>query len=108
MLRFAEVEGGDIKLTETACLRRRRIPMSASRSSRATCSTTCRSPPISAACSMSAPHCAPKSRFFDELEDYMGEDDAEQTLRAVIAWRATRKFSPTTTTGNLPVLENPT
>jgi NitT/TauT family transport system ATP-binding protein len=31
-------------------------------------------------------HGAPKSRFFDELEDHMSTDDAEQTLRAVTAW----------------------
>ena len=33
-----------------------------------------------------ASHAARKSRFFDELEDYMGEDDAEETLRAMISW----------------------
>ncbi|MGC8521356.1 MAG: AAA-associated domain-containing protein [Steroidobacteraceae bacterium] len=31
-------------------------------------------------------HRAPKSRFLDELEDYMTEEAAEQTLRAVISW----------------------
>ena len=25
-------------------------------------------------------------RFFDELEDYMAEDAAEQTLRTIISW----------------------
>jgi NitT/TauT family transport system ATP-binding protein len=30
-------------------------------------------------------HAARKSRFIDELEDFMGEDDAEQTLRAVVS-----------------------
>jgi NitT/TauT family transport system ATP-binding protein len=29
---------------------------------------------------------APKSRFFDELEDHMSTDDAEETLRSVTAW----------------------
>jgi len=33
-----------------------------------------------------ANHVAPKSRFFDELEDHMSSEAAEQTLRAVIAW----------------------
>ena len=32
-----------------------------------------------------ASHAARKSRFIDELEDFMGENDAEQTLRAVIS-----------------------
>ena len=31
-------------------------------------------------------HTAPKSRFSDELEDYMAEDSAEQTLRTIISW----------------------
>jgi NitT/TauT family transport system ATP-binding protein len=31
-------------------------------------------------------HTAPKSRFFDELEDHMSADDAEGTLRSVTAW----------------------
>jgi len=33
-----------------------------------------------------ANHVAPKSRFFDELEDHMSTDDAEETLRSVTAW----------------------
>ena len=33
-----------------------------------------------------ASHSAPKSRFFDELEDYMTEELAEQTMRTVISW----------------------
>jgi NitT/TauT family transport system ATP-binding protein len=31
-------------------------------------------------------HRAPTSRFQDELEDYMGEDDAKRTLRAIVSW----------------------
>jgi NitT/TauT family transport system ATP-binding protein len=31
-------------------------------------------------------HRAPASRFRDELEDYMSEDYADQTLKAVVAW----------------------
>ena len=31
-------------------------------------------------------HTARKSRFFDELEDYMTEELAEQTMRTVISW----------------------
>jgi NitT/TauT family transport system ATP-binding protein len=33
-----------------------------------------------------ASHRAPASRFRDELEDHMSDDDAEHTLRAVISW----------------------
>jgi NitT/TauT family transport system ATP-binding protein len=31
-------------------------------------------------------HRAPMARFQEELEDYMGEEDAAQTLRAIISW----------------------
>ena len=33
-----------------------------------------------------AGHRAPASRFRDELEDYMSEEQAQQTLRAIISW----------------------
>jgi NitT/TauT family transport system ATP-binding protein len=33
-----------------------------------------------------ASHRAPASRFRDELEDHMSDEDAEKTLRAVISW----------------------
>lgn len=60
--------------------------MRASDCSLATSSPTCRSPHTSGAFSTSATHTAPKSRFSDELEDYMISDADEQTLRAVIDW----------------------
>jgi NitT/TauT family transport system ATP-binding protein len=31
-------------------------------------------------------HRAPTTRFQEEIEDYMGEDDAKQTLRAIVSW----------------------
>jgi NitT/TauT family transport system ATP-binding protein len=31
-------------------------------------------------------HTAPKSRFQNELEDYMSEERAEETMRTVISW----------------------
>src|ERR1017187_8788969 len=86
MMRFAEVEGGDIKLTEAGLafanavlderkriFARHRLP----------------SVPLAAhirrVLDGRASHAARKSRFIDELEDFMGEDDAEQTLRAAIS-----------------------
>jgi NitT/TauT family transport system ATP-binding protein len=33
-----------------------------------------------------ASHTAPKTRFFDELEDHMAEAAAEETLRTIISW----------------------
>jgi len=87
MLRFAEVEGGDIKLTDAGLTFARSetddrkklfarhlityVPLAAH---------------IRRVLDERASHTAPKSRFFDELEDYMAEDAAEQTLRTIISW----------------------
>jgi NitT/TauT family transport system ATP-binding protein len=86
LMRFAELEGGDIKLTEAGLAfanagldERKRIfarhlltyvPLAAH---------------IRRVLDERASHAARKSRFIDELEDFMGEDDAEQTLRAVVS-----------------------
>jgi NitT/TauT family transport system ATP-binding protein len=86
LMRFAEVEGGDIKLTEAGLAfanagldERKRIfarhlltyvPLAAH---------------IRRVLDERTSHAARKSRFIDELEDFMGEDDAEQTLRAVVS-----------------------
>ena len=87
LLRFAEVEGGDIKLTEAGLQFARSesderkklfarhmiayVPLAAH---------------IRRVLDERASHSAPKSRFFDELEDYMNEEAAEQTLRTIISW----------------------
>jgi NitT/TauT family transport system ATP-binding protein len=87
MLRLAEVEGGDIRLTEAGLEfahgetdERKKlfarhlityVPLAAH---------------IRRVLDERATHSAPKSRFFDELEDYMAEDAAEQTLRTIISW----------------------
>ncbi|MGA2562959.1 MAG: nitrate/sulfonate/bicarbonate ABC transporter ATP-binding protein [Steroidobacteraceae bacterium] len=86
LMRFAEVEGGDIRLTEAGIAfvnadldERKRmfarhllsyVPLAAH---------------IRRVLDERATHSARKSRFIDELEDFMGEDDAEDTLRAVIS-----------------------
>jgi len=87
LLRFAEVEGGDIRLTEPGLEfarsetdERKRlfarhlityVPLAAH---------------IRRVLDERTSHTAPKSRFFDELEDYMAEEGAEQTLRTIISW----------------------
>jgi NitT/TauT family transport system ATP-binding protein len=87
MLRFVELEGGDILLTEAgrqfadAALDERKklferhllsyVPLAAH---------------IRRILDERARHSAPKSRFLDELEDHMTTGAAEQTLRAVINW----------------------
>jgi NitT/TauT family transport system ATP-binding protein len=87
MFHLAEIEGGDIKLTdigkqfvEAGTDDRKKIferqlltyvPLAAH---------------IRRVLQERANHVAPKSRFFDELEDHMSAEDAEATLRSVIAW----------------------
>jgi len=87
MMRLAEVEGGDIRLLEpgmafaNASLDERKrifarqllcfVPLAAH---------------IRRILDERASHAAPKSRFSDELEDYMTPEAAEQTLRAVLSW----------------------
>jgi len=87
MLRLAEVEVGDIQLTETGKqfaqagmddrkqifqrLLLAHVPLAAH---------------IRRVLQERASHAAPKSRFLDELEDRMDSDAAEETLRAVIGW----------------------
>jgi NitT/TauT family transport system ATP-binding protein len=87
LLHLAEVEGGDIKLTDAGkqfaelgmddrkkLFQRQLIayvPLAAH---------------VRRVLQERANHVAPKSRFFDELEDHMSAEDAEATLRAVTAW----------------------
>jgi NitT/TauT family transport system ATP-binding protein len=108
MFHFAEVEGGDIKLTDTGKqfaelgmddrkkLFQRQlltyIPLAAH---------------IRRVLQERANHVAPKSRFLDELEDHMSTEDAEHTLRAVTAWaRFAEVFAYDDDTGAFS-LENP-
>ena len=87
MMRFAEFAGGDLKLSEqgvafaNAALDARKelfsrhllnyVPLAAH---------------IRRILDERSSHVARKSRFIDELEDFMGEDAAEQTLHAIISW----------------------
>lgn len=86
-LRLAELEGGDIRLTEAGLAfahsetdERKNlfahqllahVPLAAH---------------VRHVLDERSTHLAPKSRFLDELEDYMTEQSAEQTLRALISW----------------------
>jgi NitT/TauT family transport system ATP-binding protein len=109
MLRFAEIEGGDIRLTDVgkqfadaAIDDRKRlfqrqllayVPIAAH---------------IRRVLQDRANHVAPKSRFLDELEDHMITESAENTLRAVVAWaRYAEAFAYDDETETFS-LENPT
>jgi NitT/TauT family transport system ATP-binding protein len=87
MMRFAEVAGGDIRLTEVGNVfansesdERKRI------FSRQLLNYVPLAAHIRRVLDERPSHVARKSRFSDELEDYMSEDDAERTLRAMISW----------------------
>ncbi len=87
MMRFAELAGGDIKLTDIGLAfanasvdERKRI------FARQLLSYVPLAAHIRRVLDERPSHSARKSRFFDELEDYMDEPGAEQTLRTIISW----------------------
>jgi len=87
MMRFAELEGGDLKLTEDGLAfaqadqdERKRIFM------RHLLAYVPLAAHIRRVLDERASHLARKSRFIDELEDFMSEEAAEQTLRTVVTW----------------------
>jgi len=109
MMRLAEVEGGDIRLLEpgmefaNASLDERKrifarqllcfVPLAAH---------------IRRILDERASHAAPKSRFSDELEDYMTPEAAEQTLRAVLSWARYAEIFAYDDDRSAFSLENPT
>ena len=109
LLRFAEIEGGDIKLTdvgkqfaELGTDDRKRLFQ------RQLLSYVPLAAHIRHVLQGRTNHTAPKSRFFGELEDHMSTEDAELTLRAVTAWgRYAEVFAYDDDSGTFS-LENPT
>jgi NitT/TauT family transport system ATP-binding protein len=109
MLRFAELEGGDLKLTAEGLAfahadldERKRIflrhlltyvPLAAH---------------IRRVLDERASHSARKSRFIDELEDFMSEEAADQTLRAVLRWARYAEAFAYDDENAMFSLENPT
>jgi NitT/TauT family transport system ATP-binding protein len=86
MMRFAEVEGGDIRLTpEGMAFAHADIDVRKQIFARHLINYVQLAAHIRRVLDERASHAARKSRFIDELEDFMGEMDAEQTLRAVIS-----------------------
>ena len=109
MMRFAEVAEGDIRLTEAGLdfaqketEERKRlfaehlltyVPLAAH---------------IRRVLDERASHRAPMSRFRDELEDHMREEQAERTLRAVISWARYAELFAYSDQDETFSLENPT
>jgi NitT/TauT family transport system ATP-binding protein len=86
MMRFAEVAGGDIRLTEVGNVFANSEPDERKRIfSRQLLNYVPLAAHIRRVLDERPTHVARKSRFSDELEDYMSEDDAEHTLRAMIS-----------------------
>ena len=84
MMRFAEVEGGDIRLTpEGMAFANSDLDVRKHIFARHLLNYVPLAAHIRRVLDERASHAARKSRFIDELEDFMGENDAEQTLRAV-------------------------
>ncbi len=87
MLRLAEVEGGDIRLTDAG---RRFATAGLDERKRVFAQHLLSYVPLAGhihrVLNERASHQAPKSRFLDEIEDHMTDGAAEETLRAVIGW----------------------
>jgi NitT/TauT family transport system ATP-binding protein len=87
MFRLAEIEGGDIKLTDIG---KQFAEMGTDDRKKLFARQLLAQVPLSThirrVLQERTNHVAPKSRFLDELEDHMSTEDAEHTLRAVIAW----------------------
>ncbi|MGD0490616.1 MAG: nitrate/sulfonate/bicarbonate ABC transporter ATP-binding protein [Steroidobacteraceae bacterium] len=109
MLRFAELEGGDLKLTDDGMAfahadidERKRIFM------RHLLAYIPLAAHIRRVLDERTSHSARKSRFIDELEDFMSEEDAEQTLRSVIRWARYAEAFAYDDENAMFSLENPT
>src|SRR6516164_2681504 len=87
MLHLAEIEGGDIKLTDIG---RQYVEAGTDDRKKIFQRQLLAYVPLAAhirrVLQERSNHVAPKSRFFDELEDHMSTEDAEATLRSVTAW----------------------
>jgi NitT/TauT family transport system ATP-binding protein len=87
MMRFAEVAGGDIRLTDVG-LAFANAPLDERKKifARQLLNYVPLAAHIRRVLDERPSHTARKSRFLDELEDYMSEEDAEHVLRAVVSW----------------------
>ena len=109
LLRLADVEGGDIKLTHMGKrfadgeLNERKEIFS-----RALMSHVPLAAHIRRILDERVSHTAPKTRFLDELEDHMAEDAAEEALKTIVSWaRFAELFSYDDDAASFS-LENPT
>ena len=109
ILRFAEVAGGDLKLTPAGMMFANAEPGDRKRMfARHLASYVPLAAHVRKVLDERESHMAPRSRFADELEDSMSEEDAELTLRALTSWaRYAELFAYDDQTGRFS-LDNPT
>jgi NitT/TauT family transport system ATP-binding protein len=87
MLRFAELEGGDLKLTEAGTAFATAAPDERKRVfARQLLTFVPLAAHVRRVLDERTSHVARRSRFIDELEDFMSEDSAEQTLSVIVSW----------------------
>jgi NitT/TauT family transport system ATP-binding protein len=108
LLRFAELEGGDIHLT-TAGMRFAESDVDGRK--RLFAQQLAAYVPLAArirrVLDERSSHKAPARRFRDELEDHMSEDRAAQTVRAVTSWARYAEYFAYDEEADLFTLENP-
>jgi NitT/TauT family transport system ATP-binding protein len=109
LLKLAEVEGGDIKLSHMGKrfadgeLNERKEIFS-----RALMSHVPLAAHIRRVLDERASHSAPYRRFLDELEDHMAEDAAEETLKTLVSWARFAELFSYDDDAAMFSLENPT
>jgi len=109
LLRLADVEGGDIKLTHMgrrfadAELNERKEIFNRALMNHVTLAAHIRK-----VLDERASHSAPRTRFLDELEDHMDEEAADETLKSVVSWARFAELFSYDDDAELFSLENPT
>lgn len=108
LLRFAELEGGDLRLTAAG---RRYVAAEVDERKQLFARHLLSYVPLAAhirrVLDERASHQAPASRFRDEIEDYMSEDYAATTLKSVIQWGRYAEIFAFDEAADLFTLENP-
>ncbi|HEY7976646.1 MAG TPA: nitrate/sulfonate/bicarbonate ABC transporter ATP-binding protein [Rhizomicrobium sp.] len=109
MLRLADIEGGDIKLTETG---KRFAAEETDERKRIFARLLIRYVPLAAhmrrVLDERESHTASWNRFLDELEDHMTEEAADETLTTVIGWARYAELFSYDDDAAMFSLENPT
>lgn len=108
LLRFAEVEGGDIRLTATG---KRFADSDVDERKRLFAQQLATYVPLAAHIRRilddRPSHKAPAGRFRDELEDHMSESYAVETLKAITSWARYAEYFAYDEEADLFTLENP-